>query len=83
MHFEDKRACYSEHLNLDDFVRPLLSTELWQEQTAFFAFQIVGGHIGLPILLFFSVISPKAQRDPTFLNFCFTWVFSSVVFSIG
>ncbi|KAF8527127.1 hypothetical protein JB92DRAFT_2869278, partial [Gautieria morchelliformis] len=30
---------------------------------------IIGGHIGLPILLLFSIFSKTAQRDLTFLNF--------------
>ncbi|KAF8509496.1 hypothetical protein JB92DRAFT_513698 [Gautieria morchelliformis] len=42
---------------------------------AFFALHIIGGHVGLPILLLFSIFSNKAQRDPTFLNSCFTWIF--------
>ncbi|KAF8505314.1 hypothetical protein JB92DRAFT_2965058, partial [Gautieria morchelliformis] len=44
---------------------------------------IIGGHIGLAILLLFSIFSKTAQRDLTFLNFCFTWIFSSVTFSVG
>ena len=59
------------------------SPELRQEQNTFFAFQIVGGHIGLPILIIASVVLRKPRPDLTFLNFCFTWVFSSIVFSIG
>ncbi|KAF8478242.1 hypothetical protein JB92DRAFT_3048251, partial [Gautieria morchelliformis] len=44
---------------------------------------IIGGHIGLPTLLLFSMFSKTAQRDLTFLNFCFTWIFSSITFSVG
>ncbi|KAF8476488.1 hypothetical protein JB92DRAFT_3050694, partial [Gautieria morchelliformis] len=44
---------------------------------------IIGGHIGLPILLLISIFSKTAHRDLTFLNFCFTWIFSSVTFSVG
>ena len=54
-----------------------------QEQSIFFAIQIVGGHIGLPILIIASVVLRKPRPDLTFLNFCFTWVFSSIIFSIG
>ncbi|KAF8531695.1 hypothetical protein JB92DRAFT_2847638, partial [Gautieria morchelliformis] len=43
---------------------------------------IIGGHIGLPILLIFSIFSKTAPRDLTFLNFCVTWIFSSVTFSV-
>ena len=62
---------------------PTCSPELRQEQDIFFAFQIVGGHIGLPILIIASVVLRKPRPDLTFLNLCFTWVFSSIVFSIG
>ncbi|KAF8509474.1 hypothetical protein JB92DRAFT_2946004, partial [Gautieria morchelliformis] len=44
---------------------------------------IIGGNIGLPILLLFSIFSKTAQRDLTFLNFCFAWIFSSITFSLG
>ncbi|KAF8531954.1 hypothetical protein JB92DRAFT_2845461, partial [Gautieria morchelliformis] len=46
--------------------------KLRQQQAIYRAVQIIGGHIGLPILLFFSIFSKTAQRDLTFLNFCFT-----------
>lgn len=58
------------------------SALLRRQQTAFLALQIVGGHIGLPIVLIFAVFSRKVRRDPTFLNFCITWIFSSIVFSL-
>ncbi|KAF8509504.1 hypothetical protein JB92DRAFT_2946318, partial [Gautieria morchelliformis] len=57
--------------------------QLRQQQAIYRALQIIGGHIGLPILLLFSIFSKTAQRDLTFLNFCFTWIFSSVTFSFG
>ena len=57
--------------------------ELRREQTAFLALQIVGGHIGLPILILHAIFSRTTHRDLTFLNFCFTWSISSVIFSIG
>ncbi|KAF8485506.1 hypothetical protein JB92DRAFT_1555173 [Gautieria morchelliformis] len=57
--------------------------ELRQQQAIYRALQIIGGHIGLPILLLFSIFSKTAQRDLTFLNFCFTWIFSSITFSLG
>ncbi|KAF8485503.1 hypothetical protein JB92DRAFT_3026528, partial [Gautieria morchelliformis] len=62
--------------------RPL-GTELRKQQAIYRALQIIGGHIGLPILLLFSIFSKTAQRDLTFLNFCFTWIFSSITFSLG
>ncbi|KAF8485512.1 hypothetical protein JB92DRAFT_3026628 [Gautieria morchelliformis] len=61
---------------------PSLS-KLRQRQAIYRALQILGGHIGLPILLLFSIFSKTAQRDLTFLNFCFTWIFSSITFSVG
>ncbi|KAF8531744.1 hypothetical protein JB92DRAFT_2848245 [Gautieria morchelliformis] len=53
------------------------------ERAIYRALQITGGHVGLPILLLFSIFSKTAQRDLTFLNFCFTWIFSSIAFSVG
>jgi len=60
----------------------LYALELRSQQKAFLALQIAGGHVGLPIVLIFAVFSRKVRRDPTFLNFCITWIFSSVVFSL-
>lgn len=55
---------------------------LRSSQRAFLALQITGGHIGLVIVLAFAVFSRKVRRDPTFMNFCITWIFSSIVFSL-
>ncbi|KAF8524354.1 hypothetical protein BU17DRAFT_63342 [Hysterangium stoloniferum] len=55
---------------------------LRRNQTAFLALQIIGGHIGLFVVLIFAVFSRRIRRDPTFLNFCITWIFSSIVFSL-
>ncbi|KAF8483021.1 hypothetical protein JB92DRAFT_3034206 [Gautieria morchelliformis] len=60
-----------------------MEIQLSQQQAIYRALQIIGGHIGLPILLLFSIFSKTAQRDLTFLNFCLTWVFSSVTSSVG
>ncbi|KAF8531776.1 hypothetical protein JB92DRAFT_2848850, partial [Gautieria morchelliformis] len=57
--------------------------QLKKQQTIYRALQIIGGHVGLPILLLYSIFSKTAQRDLTFLNFCFTWIFSSITFSLG
>ncbi|KAF8496632.1 hypothetical protein JB92DRAFT_2989429 [Gautieria morchelliformis] len=57
-------------------------SEVRQKQTAFFAFQIAGGHIGLPLLALVSILSRKVHRDPAFFNFCLTWIVSSVVFCV-
>ncbi|KAF8509502.1 hypothetical protein JB92DRAFT_2946277 [Gautieria morchelliformis] len=66
---------------LDRLIRP--DEQLRQQQAIYRALQIIGGHIGLPILILFSIFSKTAQRDLTFLNFCFTWIFSSITFSLG
>jgi len=58
------------------------SATLRRSQTAFLALQISGGHIGLVVVLAFALFSREIRRDPTFLNFCITWIFSSIVFSI-
>ncbi|KAF8491010.1 hypothetical protein JB92DRAFT_3007418 [Gautieria morchelliformis] len=34
------------------------------------------------VILLFAVFSQRVSRGPTFLNFCITWIFSSVTFSI-
>ncbi|KAF8476487.1 hypothetical protein JB92DRAFT_3050655 [Gautieria morchelliformis] len=57
--------------------------ELRRQQAVYLALQIIGGHIGLPILLLFSIFPKKPPRNLIFLNFCFTWIFSSITFSIG
>ncbi|KAF8487988.1 hypothetical protein JB92DRAFT_3018720, partial [Gautieria morchelliformis] len=57
--------------------------QLRQQQAIYRALQILGGHILLPIRLLFSIFSKTAQRDLTFLNCCFTWIFSSITFSVG
>ena len=58
------------------------ATALRRSQSAFLALQIAGGHIGLVVVLAFAVFSRRVRRDPTYMNFCITWIFSSVVFSI-
>jgi len=55
--------------------------ELRRYQTAFFALQIAGGHVGHGILLLFALFSRKVNRDPLFFNFTITTIFSSVVFA--
>ncbi|KAF8515209.1 hypothetical protein JB92DRAFT_83927 [Gautieria morchelliformis] len=66
---------------LDSLKRP--DEQLRQQQGIYIVLQIIGGHIGLPILLFFSVFPKKAQRDLPFLNLLFTWIISSISFSIA
>ena len=74
-------VCVGQYYRHPALIRPYL--ELRKEQAIFFALQIVGGHVGLPILLISSILLRKPRPDLTFINFCFTWVFSSIVFSIG
>jgi hypothetical protein len=57
--------------------------ELRQQQAIYLALQIIGGHIGLPIILLVSIFPKKAPRNLTLLNFFFTWIISSITFSIG
>lgn len=61
---------------------PCVLADLRANQAVFLGLQIAGGHIGLPVVLAFAVFSSRVRRDPTFLNFCITWIFSSVVFSL-
>ena len=70
------RQCYCHPA----LIHPYL--ELRKQQTIFFALQIVGGHIGLPILLIAVILLRNPQPDLTFMNFCITWVSSSIAFSI-
>ena len=82
MNREDQRMWYSlmgYQLLLPSNTHNL--SELRQYQAIVLAFYIIGGHIGLPILFILSIL--KGRRDPIFLNFCFTWVISSVISSIG
>ncbi|KAF8531772.1 hypothetical protein JB92DRAFT_2080840 [Gautieria morchelliformis] len=60
-----------------------LDKQLRQKQAIYLALQIIGGHIGLPIVLIFSIFPKKTIRNLIFLNFCFTWILSSITFSIG
>jgi len=60
----------------DDRARPPLLS-------LFFAFQIIGGHIGFPILIaVVFALRNASSRHPLFINFCIIWVISSVVFCI-
>ena len=49
----------------------------------YFAFHIIGGHIGFPLLLaVVFALGNASSRHPLFINFCVIWVVSSVVFCI-
>ncbi|KAF8577830.1 hypothetical protein K439DRAFT_1664058 [Ramaria rubella] len=88
--------CRSEGFQVLDLRLPLQNTaseilegiysmdeQLKREQTAFLALQIAGGHVGLVILMVVAVFSNRRNRDPTYFNFCLTWLFSSIVFSLS
>ena len=66
--------------SIDSVDHPLIA--LRRIQTAYLALQIAGGHIGLVVVLAYSVFSNRIHRDPTYINFCATWIFSSVTFSL-
>ena len=55
---------------------------LRRTQTVYLALQIAGGHIGLVVVLAYSVFSNGIHRGATYINFCVTWIFSSVAFSL-
>lgn len=57
--------------------------DLRRNQVVFLSLQIVGGHIGLPVILIYVLCSRRVRRDPTFLNFCVTWILSSIAFSLS
>jgi len=44
----------------------------------YFALQIVGGHVLLPILVAIFAFSKKANRHPTLINLCLTWILSGI-----
>ena len=52
------------------------------DESIYLAIQIIGGHILLPLLVI-TVLSKKTiNRHPVFVNFCVSWIFSSVVYSM-
>ncbi|THH10076.1 hypothetical protein EW145_g1576 [Phellinidium pouzarii] len=48
----------------------------------FLTFHIAGGLIGLPIVFLSIVASRQLSRHPTLLNFCATWFFSSLIYTL-
>ncbi|KZT41827.1 hypothetical protein SISSUDRAFT_1059137 [Sistotremastrum suecicum HHB10207 ss-3] len=45
--------------------------------------QVLGGQIGLPILLVTFTLSRTVRRQLVVSSFCFTWIISSVSFSLS
>ncbi|KAI5115303.1 hypothetical protein M0805_004498 [Coniferiporia weirii] len=52
------------------------------DEGIFLGIQIVGGHILLPILVLTVVFSKRVTRHPVFVNFCISWIFSSIIYSL-
>jgi len=49
----------------------------------FFAFQIIGGHIGFPILLIcLYALKKQTAPHPLFVNVCVMWILSSITFCL-
>ena len=48
----------------------------------FLFFHIAGGIVGLPIVVLSIVASRQPSRHPTLLNFCATWFFSSLIYTL-
>ena len=51
-------------------------------ETVFLVLQVVGGHVLLPILVLTIILSKKVSRHPIFINFCMSWIISSVFYSL-
>ncbi|KLO08565.1 hypothetical protein SCHPADRAFT_605159 [Schizopora paradoxa] len=52
------------------------------DETIFLWLQVTGGQILLPILVLTIVLSRHVHRNPVFINFCCSWIVSSVVYSL-
>lgn len=48
----------------------------------FFVFQIVGGHLGVPVILLTLIFRKGMKRHPMLINFLVTWVIYSTSFCI-
>lgn len=48
----------------------------------FLALHISGGIIGLPIAAVTIVASKQVSRHPTLINFCITWIISSLIYTL-
>ncbi|KAL5488033.1 hypothetical protein ACEPAI_6141 [Sanghuangporus weigelae] len=48
----------------------------------FLFFHIAGGIVGLPIVVLSIIASRQPSRHPTLLNFCATWFFSSLIYTL-
>ncbi|KLO12760.1 hypothetical protein SCHPADRAFT_904810 [Schizopora paradoxa] len=52
------------------------------DESAFLGLQVTGGQILLPLLVLTTIFSRKVPRSPVFINFCISWIVSSVVYSL-
>ena len=52
------------------------------DESIYLAIQIIGGHILLPLLVITIFLKKTINRHPVFVNFCVSWIFSSVVYSM-
>lgn len=50
--------------------------------TPYFALQLAGGHVGLPILVLIFIFSRRVHRPASVVNFCLTWILYSVSYSL-
>lgn len=48
----------------------------------FFVFQIIGGHLGVPIVLLTLIFRKGMKRHPMLINFLVTWIIYSTSFCI-
>ena len=51
-------------------------------ETVFLVLQVVGGQVLLPLLVLAIIFSKKVSRHPIFTNFCFSWIVSSIFYSL-
>ena len=52
------------------------------DESIYLAIQIIGGHILLPLLVITILLKKTVNRHPVFVNFCVSWIISSVVYSL-
>ena len=52
------------------------------EESVFLAFQILGGHVLLPLLLAVIFFSKKVLRHPVSVNFILSFILSSIFYSL-
>ena len=77
----DQTNMSRELLCMKSFIYWYLVTEQAPE-IIFTVLQVAGGQALLPLLTLTILFSSRIKRHPVFINFCFSWIFSSVVFCI-